>query len=48
LVVFPSLDNEEVKQIADAAEISPKRVKELHKKWLEFAGTCSAWSSGVV
>jgi hypothetical protein len=33
-----SLDAEEVKSIADAAEISPKRVKELHKKWLEFAG----------
>ncbi len=32
-----SLDNEQVKEIADAAEISPKRVKELHKKWLEFA-----------
>merc|ERR1711991_655846 len=33
-----SLDNDEVKQIAESAEISPKRVKELHKKWLEFAG----------
>ena len=38
LLSFRSLDNDEVKTIAEAAEISPKRVKELHKKWLEFAG----------
>merc|ERR1712000_322274 len=33
-----SLDNAEVQEIAQSAEISPKRVKELHRKWLEFAG----------
>ncbi len=33
-----SLQDDQVKEIAAAADISPKRVKELHKKWLEFAG----------
>lgn len=33
-----SLSNDEANKIAASAEISPKRVKELHKKWMEAAG----------